>query len=181
MQNSYQSRAKAKLIATCVTLVVIAAIVLVADHMKTKPGAVALSSNSTPSASSPAPAASSTTPSQDSTGTAPSTNSGSSSSFSGYKDGTYTASSNYYVPHGSESIQVTLTVQNGVVTNSSINNSENDGESARFQEEFAADYKRYVVGQKLSSVSNLSIIAGASDTTQGFDDAVSQIISKAQA
>jgi uncharacterized protein with FMN-binding domain len=99
---------------------------------------------------------------------------------SGYKDGTYTATSQYYVPHSYEEIQVSLTVKNGIVTDSSIQNSEGDRESAQFQEQFTAYYKSYVVGKNLSGLS-LSRIAGASDTTQGFNDAVTQIQSKAQA
>ena len=101
-------------------------------------------------------------------------------SASNYKDGTYTASSNYFVPPGEESIKVTLTVQSGIVTNSQIVNSENDRESAAYQEEFTSEYKSSVVGKKLSDI-QLSYIAGASDTTQGFDDALSQIRNQAQA
>lgn len=106
--------------------------------------------------------------------------SSSASASSGYKDGTYSASSDYYVPHGSENIKVTLTVQGGVVTNSSIANSENNGESALFQESFASEYKSYVVGKPVSSL-QLNYVAGASDTTQGFNDALQQIKSQARA
>lgn len=117
-----------------------------------------------------------------STSTAPasSTSSSTSSSSSSYKDGTYSATSDYYVPHGSESIKVTLTISNGTITNSSIQNSEYDGESAQYQEAFAGEYKSYVVGKPISSL-QLNYVAGASDTTQGFDDALQQIKTKAQA
>jgi len=110
--------------------------------------------------------------------TAPST-SGTISS-SAYKDGTYSASSTYYVPHGSEDIKVTLTVKDGMVTDSSIANSEYDRESARYQQDFAYEYKSSVVGKPISSL-QLNYVAGASDTTQGFNDALQQIKSEAKA
>lgn len=102
------------------------------------------------------------------------------SSAGSYKDGTYSASSSYYVPHGGESIKVTLMLKNGVIADSSIVNSENNPESAQFQEQFASEYKSSVVGKNISSV-QLSYVAGASDTTQAFDDALQQIMNQAHA
>jgi len=97
-----------------------------------------------------------------------------------YKDGTYSASTTYYVPHGSESIKVTLTVKSGVVINSGITNSESDPESARFQEDFANEYQSYVVGKNIADI-KLSYVAGASDTTDGFNQAVHNIANQAKA
>lgn len=97
-----------------------------------------------------------------------------------YKDGTYSASSSYYVPHGSEDIKVTITVKSGVITDSAIVNSESDRESAAYQEDFASEYKSYVVGKNIDGL-QLSYVAGASDTTQGFNDALSNIRTQAQA
>lgn len=176
MRPTYERNSKTKLVATVVTIIVIAGIVLFADHLKAA-SKTSASNLATTSASSTTPTNNTTTTTPatdttDSTGTATSTNT------STYKDGTYSASSNYYVPHGNESIKVTLTLQNGVITSSSISNSEGDPDSASFQEDFASAYKSYVIGKKISSV-NLDVVAGASDTTQGFDDAVSQILSQA--
>lgn len=97
-----------------------------------------------------------------------------------YKDGTYTANSSYRVPHSSESIGVTLTVKDGVVTGTSLNQSEDNPESAQYQEMFAETYKSYVVGKKLSDIS-LNRVSGASLTTGAFDTALQQIRSQAQA
>lgn len=97
-----------------------------------------------------------------------------------FKDGMYSASSTYYVPHGSESIDVTLTVKDNVVTDSQIQNSEDNPESAQYQEEFASQYRSDVVGKNLGSI-QISYIAGASDTTQGFDDALQSIVNQAKA
>lgn len=187
MLTTYEQRSRLKLAATVVSVLVIAGIVLLADHIKADKSTssvgsqtattattatTAQSSSDTPSSSTNA----TTTPTT--TTTTPSTSSSSSSS--GYKDGTYTASSNYYVPHGQEQIKVSLTIQNGAVTSASIQNSEGDNDSARYQEDFAASYKSYVVGHKISGL-QISIVAGASDTSQGFNDAVSQIQSQAKA
>jgi len=103
-----------------------------------------------------------------------------SSASSNYKDGTYTATSTYEVPHGDEEIEVNLTLSGGTITNVSVQNSEYDYDSARYQEDFAAEYKQYVVGKKIDGL-QLNYIAGASDTTEGFNDALSKIASQAQA
>lgn len=158
---------KTKLIATCLAIVVIAGIVVIADHLKnisTSAGAMSIAQGANVSQTS---------------GTNASTG-GSSASAATYKDGTYTASSDYYVPHGTESIKVTLNIQNGVVADSNIVNSESDPESARFQKNFAASYKTRVVGKNISDI-QVNYVAGASDTAQGFEDALSQIRSKARA
>lgn len=129
-----------------------------------------------------APSTNTTLTPTDTTASAPTDTQQSSSptTTSSFKDGAYTASSDYYVPHGAENISVTLSIKNGVVTNSSISNSETNPESAQFQEDFASQYKSYVVGKSISGL-RLSYVAGASDTAQGFNDAVQQIQTQAQA
>ena len=97
-----------------------------------------------------------------------------------YKDGTYTSMNQYYVPHGYESIKVTLTVKSGIITDSTIFNSENNRESQIFQEDFVSVYKSYVVGKNIDGL-NLSVVAGASDTTSGFNNAVTAIQDQARA
>jgi uncharacterized protein with FMN-binding domain len=114
-----------------------------------------------------------------STSVATATSTSSTNTSSGYKDGTYVATSDYYVPHGSEEIQVNITLKNGVITGTSIENSEYDGESAQYQEGFASEYKTYVIGKKISGL-GLSYVSGASDTTQGFNDALSKIRTEAE-
>lgn len=172
--NTYEARTKAKTIAAIVTIVVIVGIVILIETLQ-KHSDAATSSLGTTDTSTPA--------ATDTTGTtsSPTTSNGTSSttSSSTYKDGTYTADQQYYVPHGYEDIKVTITVASGVVTNASIVNSENDRDSQRYQEDFASSYKNYVVGKKLSDV-KLSYVAGASDTTQAFDDALAQVRTQAQ-
>ncbi|MDB5177404.1 MAG: hypothetical protein JWN75_1072 [Candidatus Saccharibacteria bacterium] len=128
-------------------------------------------------------AATTTTPTSTQTAmssTTSSTSSTSTTSTGSYKDGTYTSSTTYYVPHGSESIKVTLTVKNGVITDSAIENSEGDRESIAYQQDFTSAYKSQVVGKSISGL-QLSYVAGASDTTQGFNDSLEKIRTQAQA
>lgn len=174
MLAPYEQHARTKLIAIVVSIIVIAGVIMLADHLKSKTPALATTSGQT---SQPTAQTNTTSTTNMPTATPPSTSPGTGSS---YSDGSYSATSDYYVPHGDEEIRVNLTLQNGVVTAASIQNSESNRDSAMFQEDFASEYKQFVIGKKISSL-NLSNIAGASDTTQAFNEAVSQIASKAQA
>lgn len=179
MLDTYHKQAKKRLVATVISLIIIAGVVVYTDHVEASDGNTSNAANVTATTSTPSTNSTphSTTPTDMA---APTTSSSSSSISSGYKDGTYSATSDYYVPHGDEEIQVSLTLKDGVVTGASIQNSESDRESVGYQKDFASAYKSYVVGKKISGL-RLSVISGASDTTQGFNDAVSQIASKAQA
>lgn len=166
MLQTYEQHSRRKLLATVLSVVVIAGAVVFADHLKT------MESGKTNTLTTTMPATAQPVSNTSGSAAAPATT-------SAYKDGTYTASSDYFVPHGNENIQVSLTLSGGVVTNASIQNSESNDVSASFQQDFAATYKSFVVGKKISGL-KLNIISGASDTTQGFNDAVSQIASKAR-
>lgn len=155
------------------SLVIIAAVALLSLGIKgynnnQKSPVIAVSSPSSSPISLATPATSSNTPA--------STNPAAPS----YKDGTYNATAYYYVPHGEESIGVTITVANGIVTNSSVQNSETNPESAQFQLYFTSQYKSQVVGKSLKGL-QISYVAGASDTSQGFNAALVRIQSQAQA
>lgn len=178
--NTYELRTKLKTTATVIAIVAIVGVVILIEALQNnaKSTTATTTTSSSPTASTTSP----TTGTGSSTGSASSSNGSSTATTTSgtYKDGTYTADASYYVPHGTEDIKVTLTVANGVVTDSSIVNSESDHDSQRYQEEFADEYKSYVVGKNLADI-KLSYVAGASDTTDGFNDAVSQIQSQAQA
>jgi len=173
--QTYEQHSRRKLVVTLLSILVIAGTIVVFDHFKAGPSTVAASSlargNSTTSnqAITTTPVATTTTSTTATT-----------SSSASYHDGTYSGSSSYYVPHSNEAIQVSLTLKDGVITGVSVQNSEGDQESAYYQESFSASYKSYVVGKKISGL-QIGVIAGASDTSQGFQDALNQISSKAQA
>ncbi len=179
--NTYEQSPTTKVAMTVISIAAIAGGIVLADHLKShdataavaSPGTIGVTttpdSSSSNSASSGSPAASGT-----SGGT------GSTSTSSGYKNGTYQATATYFVPHGQESIQVTLTIKNNAIAAASIQNSETDPTSADFQQSFATEYQSQVVGRSLSGL-QIDVVAGASDTTQGFNEAVNQIASQAKA
>lgn len=175
MLNTYEQNSKKKLLLTILAVIVVAGAVLLTDHLKSEDAAEA--TRLTPATTTSTTASVQPTSSSATTGPTTSTTTTNSST---YKDGTYSASSDYFVPSSSENIQVSLTLASGVVTNVSIKNSEGDRESARYQQDFASAYKSFVVGKKISDL-RLGVIAGASDTTQGFNNALSQITTKARA
>src|SRR5262249_9705084 len=144
MLQTYERHGKTKLVTTIVAVLVVAGIVLLADHIK----AQSKNEQSTPTqnAAMTSPPSSSGDGSSTPSGSTGTSGSGSSSSSGEFKDGAYEASSEYFVPHSNENIDVNLTLQNGVVTDVSIQNSENDPTSAVFQEDFTSSYKSAVVG-----------------------------------
>ena len=183
MDNKFQNRAKIRRAAGLVAVVIFVSAIILIEHLKK----AELATNADASTQSPA----TPTPTETSTATPTSTPTSASTpaptptpkpvvASSPYRDGNYTVQKQYSVPHSFESITVTLTVKNGVVTGSQIQNSENEPESANFQEGFAADYQSQVVGRSLSSLS-LAGVAGASDTTRAFNQAVASIRTQAQA
>jgi uncharacterized protein with FMN-binding domain len=167
--QTYEQNGRKKLVGIVVATVILGGAVIAADKLKTK--SVTAANTEIPTTPTDTPAATDT-PTATSNATA-------TPSSSGYKDGSYSATATYRVPHGSESIGVTLTVKNGTVTGSSLQQSMSDRESQRYQEDFAAEYQAYVVGQKLSSL-NVPVVAGASDTSDAFNQAANQITQKAQ-
>lgn len=97
-----------------------------------------------------------------------------SASTNNYKDGTYTATGTYDSPAGNESLKVTLTIKDTVVTDSSVVVLATNPVSKNFQGKFAAGYKQYVVGKSITSIS-LDKVSGASLTPKGFEDALAAI------
>jgi uncharacterized protein with FMN-binding domain len=175
MQTMYDSQSKTKLLS------IVIAVIVVADHIKaeTSSGKSGLKTSSMQSSAvtvTPVPAPSNSAATTTATPTATTTPTLATT----YKNGTYSFTSDYAVPHGDEQIRVSLTIQNDTITDSSITNSENDGTSASYQQDFASVYKNYVVGKKVSGL-KLNRISGASDTTIGFNDALARIASQAKA
>lgn len=99
---------------------------------------------------------------------------------SDFKDGTYTADGSYQTPGGRESIGVTVTLTNGVVTSASVEQKGERGESKEYQAKFASGFASQVVGKKIDEVS-LSRVAGSSLTSNGFNNAIATIENQAKA
>jgi hypothetical protein len=96
-----------------------------------------------------------------------------------YKDGTYTKEGSYITPGGQESITVTVTLKDGIVTDSSVQNVANNRDSREYQSLFTNSYKSKVVGKPVGEIS-LSRVAGSSLTSSGFNDALEQIRNSAK-
>jgi uncharacterized protein with FMN-binding domain len=176
--RTHEQHSQAKLLATVVSVIVIAGVVIIADHIKSKSPSMTALSPTTSVTTTPSSGSTNNSSTGSSTTTTPSSSSPTSSG--GFTDGTYSATSDYFVPSGNQSIKVNVTLKSGVITAASVSQSESDPTSAEFQQGFASQYKSYVVGQKIDGL-QLSVIAGASDTSQGFANALSQIENKAKA
>lgn len=98
---------------------------------------------------------------------------------SAYKDGTYTAVGNYTSPGGAEELGVTLTIADGVVTDSQVEVKATRPISKTRQTDFAEHYKDMVVGKNIDDLS-LGKVSGSSLSPKGFNDAVEKIKAEAQ-
>lgn len=90
-------------------------------------------------------------------------------------DKTFTSTVSYNVPeNGVQSMSVTVTLNENVITNISILQSKGAGKSRNYQNNFEASYKSLVLGKDIKSVS-LSRVGGASSTTNAFNQAIKSI------
>lgn len=98
----------------------------------------------------------------------------------GYKDGQYTASSDYYVPGGQNTVSATVTIKNGAIASVTANDNYSDGNSAYFVSNFESSISSAASGQSLNGL-YLSRVGGASLTTIAFDNVLDTIRSQASA
>jgi uncharacterized protein YxeA len=97
-----------------------------------------------------------------------------------YADGSYTAKGNYQTPGGQESIDVSVVLRDGAITEATVTQNANGGEAEEYQNRFASGFTSQVVGKKINEVS-LSRIAGSSLTPNGFNNAIQEIKDQARA
>lgn len=97
-----------------------------------------------------------------------------------YKDGTYKADGAYQSPGGSETVHLTVTLNDGTVTATEFTTDASGGTAKEYQGKFISGYKSLVVGKKIDEVS-LDRVAGSSLTSGGFNQALDQIKSDAKA
>lgn len=100
---------------------------------------------------------------------------------SDYVDGTYTAEGSYSPQAGTiETISVTLTLEDDVITAVEVTGDPQARESEQYQGEFIGGIADVVVGVDIDEIS-VSKVAGSSLTSGGFNDAVETIKSEAAA
>lgn len=126
--------------------------------------------------SAPAPAATTAPSSSSDTGST-----GSDASSGGaYADGTYSASGQYATPESVETIDVTLTLADDVITDVEVTGDPQARESQDYQNRFIGGIADEVVGQNIDDIS-VSRVAGSSLTSGGFNQAVDAIKADAAA
>jgi len=98
---------------------------------------------------------------------------------SGYADGTYEATGSYESPAGKETIDVSVTLDGGVVSAVDVTPEATNPTSKTWQTAFASGVSDEVVGTSIDDV-ELDAVSGASLTTGGFEDALDQIAADAR-
>lgn len=96
-----------------------------------------------------------------------------------YMNGTYSAVGQYGTPEGQQSITVTLTVDNDIVTAATVVPIATGEASKMWQAKFISGVQAQVVGKKLASL-RLTNVSGSSLTPIGFNSAVSDIQNQAK-
>jgi uncharacterized protein with FMN-binding domain len=97
-----------------------------------------------------------------------------------YADGTYTASGSYVTPESVETIEVSLTLEGGVVTDVEVTGDPQARESQDYQSRFIGGISDEVVGVNIDDLA-VDRVAGSSLTSGGFNEAVEAIKDEAAA
>ena len=99
---------------------------------------------------------------------------------SGYVDGTYTASGDYQAPSGTETVEVTVTLADGVITEVTAVGDATDPQAQGYQGQFAAGIGAIVVGKSIDDI-QVDKVGGSSLTSGGFTSAIDAIKADAAA
>lgn len=91
-----------------------------------------------------------------------------------WKDGTYQARGGYQSPNGAETVDVTITLANNVITDIVVTPNATSGTSVRYQGQFAEGIAAETVGKPLDALS-VSRVSGSSLTSGGFKEALEAI------
>ena len=90
-----------------------------------------------------------------------------------YADGTYEAEGGYQSPNGPETVRVSITLSDGVISAVEVT-PQGSGTSERYQGQFAGGIAVEAVGKSLDAL-QVSRIAGSSLTSGGFNEALATI------
>lgn len=97
-----------------------------------------------------------------------------------YADGTYSATGSYQAPSGTETVDVTITLQDDVITDVEVVGEATDPEARQHQGEFIGGIAAEVVGKDIDEI-NVSRVSGSSLTSGGFNAAIADIKGQAAA
>jgi len=98
----------------------------------------------------------------------------------GYADGTYTATGTYNTPETVETIEVTITLEDDVVTAVEVTGDPQARETEQYQGQFIAGIADEVVGVAIDDL-QVDKVAGSSLTSGGFNAALETIKQEAAA
>lgn len=96
-----------------------------------------------------------------------------------YADGTYTAEGAYSTPDSVETITVTVTLADDVITDVEVSGDPQLAESRQYQSAFIGGIADAVVGKNIDEIA-VSRVAGSSLTSGGFNAAIAQIKAEAE-
>lgn len=97
-----------------------------------------------------------------------------------YADGTYTATGSYESPAGPETVGVSITLADGVVTAVEVTPEATNPASQKFQTGFASGVADVVVGKPIEGLT-VDTVSGSSLTPEGFNAALVEIAADAHA
>ena len=96
-----------------------------------------------------------------------------------YRNGTYNVTGNYTSPGGPESIDVTVTLENDIVTEVDVVSNATRPISKEKQGIFIANFEPQVIGKKIDEV-KLDKVSSSSLTPKGFNDALEKVKEQAK-
>ena len=96
-----------------------------------------------------------------------------------YADGTYSATGSYSSPGGRESIGVTVTLENDIITSVQLENEADSPTSRDFQESFIEGVVSLVTGVNIDDA-DVDQVSGSSLTSRGFNEALDSIKEEAE-
>lgn len=95
--------------------------------------------------------------------------------------GTYEATGGYTSPGGEQEVGVEVTIDaDGTITDVVVTPEATDSTSDRYQTQFAGGIADEIVGENIDDL-DVSVVAGSSLTSGGFNAAIEDIIAEAQA
>lgn len=97
-----------------------------------------------------------------------------------YTNGTYTAVGDYISPGGAETINITLVIENDVVTDATAIPQATRPISVTMQSAFVGGFKELIVGKNVDEIT-IDKVSGSSLTPKGFMDALVKIKAQAKA
>lgn len=95
-----------------------------------------------------------------------------------FQDGTYEVTGDYQSPNGPETVVVSLSITDGIVTEARVTPQASNDTSSRYQGQFAGGIAEEVVGVPLAEL-DVTRVAGSSLTGRGFNKALEQIRAQA--